>query len=119
MNIIQKIAKKIVARSQMVKRCSIDSENVLKATITEQIFLNPFTYNFKGFVADVNDFATDVNNELKNININPINVDQIKLDISDHDDKLLVLSYQIEQTINEQQKQLIRQHEWIVDNVSI
>lgn len=119
MNMIQKIARKIVARSQIVKRCSIDEQNVLKAIITEQIFLNPFTYNFKGLKADVNDFATDVNNQLENININPINADQIKLQISDVDKKLIVLSYEIEQNINEQQKQLIRQHEWIVDNVSI
>lgn len=113
---INKIAKKIISRSQMVKKCSIDENNICKGYISVSIFLNQFTYNFKGLKNDVLDFVDDVNKQLININISNVNQDDIKLDIDENG--LLKFIYEFKEEITDQQKQKIRQFQWIVNDVS-
>lgn len=113
---INKIAKKIISRSQMIKKCSINKNNILKGYVSVSIFLSQFTYNFKGLKNDIYEFINDVNRQLVNINISNVNQDDIKLDIDENG--LLKFIYEFKEEITDQQKQKIRQFQWVVNDVS-
>lgn len=111
MNKIQKIARKITARSQIVKIVAING-NYFIGQITVQIYLQPFTYNVKGFHSDINDFVYDVNRELKSIGINRI-CKQEDLRFKKNN-KLVEFNYRFNGNINDKLKQNFMQHEWII-----
>lgn len=103
-----------MARSEKVKKCFINQENLAFLYLSQGIYLTSLTYNFKGLLKDISQFIYDVNQELKDIHISPITSDDISFQI-DQKCGLFVLVYRDEIKINEQQKELIKTHQWIVD----
>lgn len=105
-----KIAKNIISRSQIVKKCKIDKNNQCTCYIEQSIFLSNYNYNYGGLKLDVKQFENEINRQFKNINFGVCKLDDIKLDISEND--LLVLSYQATMEITEEIKQMIRNNQW-------
>ena len=105
-----KLAKNIISRSQMLKTCKIDDDNNCTCYIEQSIFLNHSNYNDAGLKLDVQEFVDDVNREFDDINFGKCDIDDVKLDIDENG--LLLLSYQKMKQITEEEKQIIRSHEW-------
>ena len=109
-----KLAKNIISRSQMIKTCKIDNDNNCTCYIEQSIFLNHNNYNYAGLKLDIQEFVDDVNRELDDINFGNCDIDDVKLDIDENG--LLLLSYQKMKQITEEEKQIIRSHEWRIGN---
>lgn len=105
-----KLAKNIISRSQMLKTCKIDNDNNCTCYIEQSIFLNHNNYNYAGLKLDIQEFVDDVNREFDDINFGSCDIDDVKLDIDENG--LLLLSYQKMKQITEEEKQIIRSHEW-------
>lgn len=116
MNKIQKIAKRITARSQMLKLCSI-YENEFHGKIQQSIFLQQNNYKFFELTNDIYGFFYDVKREIENIDLDiDLDINEVLLKIDKN--KLLLFTYQIKTKINEQQKQKIKLNEWIVTDLN-
>ena len=116
MNKIQKIAKRITARSQMLKFCSI-YENEFHGKIKQSIFLQQNNYKFFEFTNNIYSFFYDVKREIENIVLNiDLDVNEILLKIDAN--QLLTFTYEIKTNISEKQKQKIKLDEWIVTDLN-
>lgn len=105
---VSRIAKRVVARSQMVKKCRILSGNIVEGVITEEIFdgdrknLEKIRYGF----------LEEVDRELSDIGIQTVKKG-VEMSL---DNNMIVFTYKFRQRISDEQKELVMQHEWIVDN---
>ena len=110
---VNKIAKNIMARSQMQKKVFIREDNFAYIQIKESIFLNSFTYNYKGLLHDISDFVVQANKQLEDLKLSEITEEDISFEIQKQNG-LFVFVYSNQTKITEQQKQLFRQFQWII-----
>ena len=110
--ICDKIAKKIVARSQILKKCFVNN-GICDLHIEESAFVHDGEYSYTNLEADVNGFLFDVNRELSIFGITVPTCEGIKFRV---DNDLLVFLYDQKNVVADDAViEKIRINEWIIE----
>lgn len=110
---VERIAKQVVARSQIFKKC-VKSGGLCNMHIDESICLEEKTYDYPKLVADVDGFAFDVEREMNAVCGLHCDKGLIHFGI-DHGNDLLLLSYDFMVPADDATVEKIRMNEWMLE----
>lgn len=108
-----RIAKNMVARSQITKSCSING-GTCRLVIDESIYLQESMYCFENLCNDIRGFVYDTNRELACICNAKCSSNEVILTV-DKANSLLNLGYECNIAGDDANKEAIMTNEWVVE----
>ncbi len=110
-----RIARAVLANSQMVKKCWIYDDGLIKGLINEGIYVGAGSEcALADFRKDIDSFVYDCNRELDAIGAG-IKCSEADVFVSSMDEGLANLRYEFECKLDESKIELVKTSEWIVD----
>lgn len=116
MSIYDRIAKKIVGRSQIIKECVCYGDSMCNLHIEESVYSQETDYCVSDFENDIDGFAYDVNRELASLGLFECNRNNIRVHGYDNGG-LIMLSYDCKVQVGDETMEKIRGSEWKVKEI--
>lgn len=112
-----RIARAVLANSQMVKKCRIYDDGLMKGIINEGIYVGAGSEcTLADFRKDIDSFVYDCNRELDAIGAG-FSCKEPDVAVSSLEDGLANLRYEFNCWLDESKIELVKTSEWIVDMI--